>query len=159
MKKGNEKNKENIKINKSLIKKSKPNIIRINNFSIKNSSINEKNLSLKKYSKKRLDNSNIKPNLNKQKSQVFFYKTINNENKNERKKYLKHVKSSYSIEKNYQTSSFRNSLDKSSLIDKTKSEGKIKNIKSNSAIKIKPNFDNYNILIKNNHSKKNLSKQ
>ena len=154
VKKGNEKNKENIKINKSLIKKSKPNIIRINNFSIKNSSINERNLSLKKYSKKKLDNSNIKPNLNKQKSQVFFYKTINNENKNERKKYLKHVKSSYSIEKNYQTSSFRNSLDKSSLIDKTKSEGKIKNIKSNSAIKIKPNFDNYNILIKNNHSKK-----
>ena len=51
-------------------------------------------------------------------------------------------------------SSFRNSLDNYSLIDKTKSEGKIKNIKSNSAIKKKPNFENYNILIKNNPSKK-----
>ena len=155
-KNGNEKDKENIKRNKSLIKKTKPNNIRINNFSNDNSIKNERNSSLKKYSKKRLCNSNIKPNLNKQKSQVFFYKTINNENKNERKKHLQHGKTSNSIEKNFKTmkSSFRNSLDNYSLIDKTKSEGKIKNIKSNSAIKKKPNFENYNILIKNNPSKK-----
>ena len=150
LKKENEKRKEIVKKNKSLIKKSKPNNIRINNNSIDNS-INERNSSLKK-KQKRLNNSNIETHLNKHKSQIIFYKTINNDNKNERKKSLKHIKSSYSIKKN--NNILKNTLDKSSLIDKSKSEGKIKNIKSNSAIKTKPNFDNYNILIKKNHSLK-----
>ena len=100
LKKENEKRKENVKKNKSLIKKSKPNNIRINNNSIDNS-INERNSSLKK-KQKRLNNSNIKTHLNKHKSQIIFYKTINNDNKNERKKSLKHIKSSYSIKKNNQ---------------------------------------------------------
>ena len=135
LKKENEKRKEIVKKNKSLIKKSKPNNIRINNNSIDNS-INERNSSLKK-KQKRLNNSNIETHLNKHKSQIIFYKTINNDNKNERKKSLKHIKSSYSIKKN--NNILKNTLDKSSLIDKSKSEGKIKNIKSNSAIKTKPN--------------------
>ena len=90
LKKENEKRKEIVKKNKSLIKKSKPNNIRINNNSIDNS-INERNSSLKK-KQKRLNNSNIETHLNKHKSQIIFYKTINNDNKNERKKSLKNIK-------------------------------------------------------------------